>query len=238
MPIKPPRLYLDHAATTPILPVAAAAAAQAMALWANPSSPHSEGRAARAALEEARRTIALAYGWRGETLFTSGASEALGIVLARATPPRRLISSVEHDAVIRAAQTADVVPVDSSGVIDLAALEAMLAGDAALVAVQWANSETGVRQPIPAIADVVHEAGGLLLVDAAQMPPGIDDGVAVQADFVTLSAHKRGGPPGIGAVLVRDLATLTPTGGQERGYRGGTENMPGALGYAAALGEP
>ncbi len=238
MPIMPPRLYLDHAATTPILPVAAEAVARGMSAWANPSSPHSEGRAARAALEEARRTIGSAYGWRGETLLTSGASEALGIALTRATPPRRLISSVEHDAVIRAAPAAAVVPVDSIGVLDLNALETLLAGDPALVAVQWANSETGVRQPIAAIADIVHAAGGLLLVDAAQMPPGIDSTVAEQADFVTLSAHKRGGPPGIGALLVRDLATLTPTGGQERGYRGGTENLPGALGYAAALREP
>ena len=85
---------------------------------------------------------------------------------------------------------------------------------------------------------MVHAAGHLLLVDAAQMPAGADRDVARHADFVALSAHKRGGPPGIGALLVRDLATLDPTGGQERGYRAGTENLPGALGYAAALAEP
>jgi cysteine desulfurase len=104
--------------------------------------------------------------------------------------------------------------------------------------VQWANSETGVRQPIAAIAQAVHAAGHLLLVDAAQMPAGADPDVAAHADFVALSAHKRGGPPGMGALLVRELATLAPSGGQERGYRPGTENLPGALAYAAALAEP
>jgi cysteine desulfurase len=95
-----------------------------------------------------------------------------------------------------------------------------------------------VRQPIAEIAARVHEAGSLLLVDAAQMPAGADAEVMAHADFVAVSAHKRGGPPGIGALLVRDFATLSPTGGQERGYRPGTENLPGALGYAVALAEP
>ncbi|MDN4630400.1 aminotransferase class V-fold PLP-dependent enzyme [Sphingomonas sp. PsM26] len=238
MPFLPDRLYLDHAATTPIIPAARDAMTRAMATWANPSSPHAEGRAARSALEQARRAVADAYGWGGETLFTSGASEALAIPLQRAIPPRRVISSVEHDAVIRAAPDAAIVPVDSSGLIDLAALSTLIDGEAALVGVQYANSETGVRQPIASIADIVRAAGGLLLVDAAQMPPGADRDVIGHADFVAISAHKRGGPPGIGALFVRDLATLTPTGGQERGYRGGTENVPGAMGYAAALGEP
>lgn len=104
--------------------------------------------------------------------------------------------------------------------------------------VQWANSETGVRQPIAELAEAIHAAGHILLVDAAQMPAGADAEVIEHADLVALSAHKRGGPPGIGALLVRDLALLAPTGGQERGYRPGTENMPGVLGYAAALAEP
>jgi cysteine desulfurase len=116
--------------------------------------------------------------------------------------------------------------------------EALTDGRRALVGVQWANSETGVRQPIAAIADIVHGAGGLLLVDAAQMPARADDAVLRHADLVAVSAHKRGGPPGIGALLVRDFATLMPMGGQEKGYRAGTENLPGALGYAAALAEP
>lgn len=205
-------------------------------LWANPSSPHAEGRAARAALEDARRGIAQAYGWRGETLVTSGASESLAIALGRTTLARRLITSVEHDAVMRAGGDAGVVPVGADGIVDEAALARMLAVEPALVCVQWANSETGVRQPIKAIADLVHGAGGRVLVDAAQMPASAE--LADVADMIAVSAHKRGGPPGVGALLVRDLALLHPTGGQERGYRSGTENLPGVLGHAAALAEP
>lgn len=235
----PDRLYLDHAATTPILPAAAAAVAAGMAGWANPSSPHAEGRAARAALEEARARIAAAYGWRGEVIFTSGASESLTIALNRSVVDRRLISAVEHDSVIRAASDAMVLPVDSAGVVDAQALdESLSAPGRPLVAIQWANSETGVRQPIAALAAHIRAAGGLFLVDAAQMPAGADPDLAAHADFIAISAHKRGGPPGIGALLVRDLGTLMPSGGQERGYRPGTENLPGALGFAAALDMP
>jgi cysteine desulfurase len=235
----PDRLYLDHAATTPMTEAARAAVVEGMAHWANPSSPHAEGRAARAALEEARRAIAAAYGWRHETILTSGTSEALAIALGRAGVARRLISAVEHDSVIRAAPDAEVLAVDRNGrVAPDTIVDALAQGDRALVCVQWANSETGVRQPIAAIAQAVHAAGGLLLVDAAQMPAGTDETLADHADFVALSSHKRGGPVGIGALLVRDLGTLSPTGGQERGYRPGTENLPGALGYAAALDEP
>lgn len=217
---------------------AKAAVIEGMARWANPSSPHAEGRAARAALEAARAAIGAAYGWRGEVLLTSGASESLAIALGRGVAARRLVSAVEHDAAMRAAGAAEMVPVGADGVVDLGVLPSLLGqSKRALIAVQWCNSETGVLQPVAAVAAVVHEAGGLLLVDAAQMPAGVDDAVAEHADFVALSAHKRGGPAGVGTLLVRDLATLTPTGGQERGYRPGTENLPGVLGYAAALRE-
>lgn len=233
------RIYLDHAATTPMLPEAMAAVTAGMARWANPSSPHAEGRAARAALEEARGRIASAYGWAGEAILTSGASESLAIALGRSVAERRLISAVEHDSVMRVAAGATVLPVASTGVIELDTLTDALAGPGRpLVAVQWANSETGVRQPIAEIAEAVHAAGGLLLVDAAQMPVGADEAVATHADFVAISAHKRGGPPGVGGLLVRDLGMLMPSGGQERGYRAGTENLPGALGFAAALAVP
>jgi cysteine desulfurase len=232
-----PRIYLDHAATTAMTPAAIAAVTEGMARWANPSSPHAEGRAARAELEQARGRIAGAYGWARELLLTSGASESLGIALGRAVVARRLLSAVEHDAAMRAGGEAARLPVGSDGVIDLDALRDALAdGQPALVAVQAINSETGVIQPIATVAEIVHEADGLLLVDAAQSPAS--DGFADHADFVALSAHKRGGPPGVGALLVRDLATLHPSGGQERGYRAGTENLPAVLGYAAALGEP
>ena len=237
------RIYLDHAATTAITPRARAAAADGCARWANPSSPHAEGRAARAALEGARRAIAAAYGWGGEVILTSGASESLAIALTRAAVARRLVTAVEHDAVFRAWPDGAVLPVGGDGLLDPVHVtrEAEVgpsSAERALVCVQWANSETGVRQPIAAIVQTVHAAGHLLLVDAAQMPAGADADVAGHADFVALSAHKRGGPPGVGALLVRDLGLLAPTGGQERGYRPGTENLPGALGYAAALAEP
>ncbi|MHA6722891.1 cysteine desulfurase family protein [Sphingomonas sp. RS2018] len=237
----PDRLYLDHVATTPVLPAAAHAVARGLAMWANPSSPHAEGRAARAALEDARGAMKAAYGWRGELILTSGASEAIAIALTRAQVASRLVSSVEHDAVLRAAPEALRIAVGPDGIVDLAALAAQIAAAPApaLVAVQWGNSETGVVQPLAAIAAIVHAAGSILFVDAAQMPVGwsIDRPQDV-ADLIAISGHKRGGPAGIGALLVRDLGVLLPTGGQERGYRGGTENLPGALGMAAAVAEP
>lgn len=220
-----------------MLPEARDAVLGGMARWANPSSPHAEGRAARAALEDARARIAAAYGWAHETLLTSGASESLYIALRRSMAPRRLITAVEHDAVLRHGEGAGVLPVTSGGIVDLDRLKAAMQ-PGTLVCVQWANSETGVIQPIAAIAGIVHEAGGVLLVDAAQMPARADPDVIRHADLIALSAHKRGGPPGIGALLVRDFATLLPMGGQEKGYRAGTENLPGALGYAAALEVP
>ncbi|MFS2109423.1 cysteine desulfurase family protein [Sphingomonas sp. Sphisp140] len=233
------RIYLDHAATTPMLPEALAAVETGMRHWANPSSPHAEGRAARAALEKARSDLAAAYGWAHELIFTSGASESLHMALTRSMAPRRLISAVEHDSVLRHAEGAQVLPVDADGVLDLGALRAALAdGPRTLVGVQWANSETGVIQPIEAIAEIVRAAGGILLVDAAQMPARASAAVLRHADLVAVSAHKRGGPPGIGALLVRDFGTLLPMGGQEKGYRAGTENLPGALGYAAVVSLP
>ena len=222
------RLYLDHAATTPLLPEAKRAMADALDRWANPSSPHAEGRAARAAFEEARGRIAAALGWRHDVIITSGASEAIAIGLSRAKAGRRLVSAVEHDAVLRAVPDADRVPVDACGIVHLNGMVG--AGD--LVAVQHVNNETGVIQPLDLIAHEVRQAGALLFADCAQLAGKID---LPDADFIAVSAHKLGGPPGVGALLVRDLATLEATGGQERGYRGGTENLPAVLGFAAAL---
>ncbi len=235
------RIYLDHAATTPIRPEAAAAMAEGLVRWANPSSPHAEGRAARRALEDARARIAAALDWDGEVILTSGASEALAIALRGAGTP--FASGVEHDAVFRAAGEGPRLPVGADGRVDVTersplaeALDAAQPGDR--IAVQSVNSETGVVQPlaaidalrwqdrsrpIPLVADCSQSAGKLPL------PP---------ADLIVVSAHKLGGPPGIGALLVRDLGLLTATGGQEQGYRGGTENLPAALGFAAALEAP
>lgn len=229
------RIYLDHAATTPLRPEAEEALRRGFALWANPSSPHAEGRAARAALEDARAGVKAALGWSGEVIFTSGASEALAIGLGRAKVERRLVSAVEHDAVFRAAPDAEVIPVEA-GALDCAALEQALAKPGrAVLALQAINSETGtVLMPhdgCPATA-VMREAGGLFLADCSQSAGKVP---LPDADMVVVSAHKLGGPIGVGALLVRDFAMLEPTGGHERGYRQGTENLPGVLGFAAAL---
>jgi cysteine desulfurase len=187
----------------------------------------------RASFEEARRTIGEALGWRHDVILTSGASEAVQIVAARAKVERRIVGPTEHDVVIAAmGEAAPILPVDTNGLIDLAALETALAGGPALVAVQLVNNETGVIQPIERIQQLVREAGSLLLADCAQGAAKI---ALPEANFIAVSAHKFGGPPGVGALLIRDLATLEPSGGQERGYRRGTENWPAVAGMAAAL---
>ncbi len=220
-------LYLDHAATTPLLPAARVAMLEGFQIWANPSSPHGPGRKARAALENARERVKTALCWNGEVVFTSGASEALAMAMQLCTLPLAAVSAVEHDAVLRHASGVPRIGVDGLGIVSRA--ECAHAG---LVAIQQANSETGVIQPLDGVADLVRAAGGLLLADCAQAAGKL---ALPDADLIALSAHKFGGPVGIGALLVRDWAMLRPTGGQERGYRGGTENLPGALAMAAAL---
>ncbi|MGZ8360762.1 MAG: cysteine desulfurase family protein [Allosphingosinicella sp.] len=227
------RIYLDHASTTPILPQAADAIAQALGAWANPSSAHAEGRAVRAAMEGARTRIADALGWGGAIVFTSGATEAIDIAVRRAKAGPRLVSAIEHAAVLRSAGDARRVAVRADGTLDLDDLAAALAGaDRPLVAVQSVNNETGVIHPIAQIAKTVRAAGGLLLVDCAQSASKLP---LPDADFVVVAAHKLGGPPGIGALLVRDSTTLEAVGGQEGGFRPGTSPVPMILGFAAAL---
>jgi len=202
-------------------------------LWANPSSPHAEGRRAKQALEDARARVKAALDWDGEVIFTSGASEAAAMALGQAKAGARLVSAVEHDAVLRAAPQAERLPVLADGALDLDILAEATARETPLVAVQQLNSETGNRQDLAAIGAIVHEAGGLLLADCAQSAGKLP--IPDAADMAIVSAHKFGGPIGIGALLLRDFAMLEPAGGQERGYRRGTENLPGALGMTAAL---
>ena len=221
------RIYLDHAATTPMLPQAQAAMAEAFARWANPSSPHAEGRAAKAALEDARARIKAALGWGDHLIFTSGASEAAALALGRASLPGRAVSAVEHDSVRRAAPNAGLIPVGADGIADLDAIP-----ERALVAIQTVNSETGVIQPFDEVAAAIRARAGLWLADAAQSASKIP---LPDADMIVVSTHKLGGPPGIGALLIRDLSALAASGGQEQGYRGGTENLPAAIGFVAAL---
>lgn len=216
-------------------PEAREAVIEGMRRWANPSSPHAEGRAARAALEDARARIKTALGWDGELIFTSGASEAIAIGLGRAKAERRLVSAVEHDAVFRAAPGAEVLPVVEGRVDADALTEALAQGGRAVVAIQHVNSETGTallwNQDDPLIGQV-REAGGLFLCDCSQSAGKFP---LPNVDLAVISAHKLGGPPGIGALLVRDFGVLEASGGQEFGYRSGTENLPGVLGFAAAL---
>ena len=226
------RIYLDHASTTFILPEAAAAIRSACDVWANPSSPHEEGRKVRAMLEDARRRIAAALDWDGTLIFTSGATEAIGLVFERARAGDSIVSAIEHPAVLRSAPGARQVAVGPDGMLELDDLDAALAGaEKPLVAVQSVNNETGVIHPIDSIAAKVRAAGGLLLVDCAQSAGKLP---LPQADFLIVAAHKLGGPPGVGALLVRDTAALDAIGGQEGGFRPGTPAVPSIMGFAAA----
>ena len=227
------RIYLDHAATTHVLPAAQAAIADALKGWANPNSPYAEGRGSKSLLEQSRRTIGEALEWPGEIIFTSGASEAVEIAAKRARLTGRAHGATEHAIVPHAmGEASRVIRVHSNGLIDEDALDAILVEGPALVAIQQVNNETGIIQPLDRLAPRIREAGSLLLADCAQ---GAGKIPLPDADFIAACAHKLGGPPGVGVLLVKDLGTLEPVGGQERGYRRGTQDVPSAAGFAAAL---
>ena len=227
------RLYLDHAATTPLLPEARAALQRGIDCWSNPNSPHAEGRAARALLAEARATIAEVLGWRHAVIFTSGASEAVEIAAKRARIGGRAHCATEHAIVPYAMGTSSrVIAVRSNGLIDEGALDAVLSEGPCLIAIQHVNNETGIIQPLERLAAKIRDAGSLLLADCAQSAGRLP---LPDADFIAACGHKLGGPPGIGVLLVRELAMLEPCGGQEKGYRRGTQDVPNALAFAAAL---
>jgi cysteine desulfurase len=234
------RLYLDANATEPMRPEAIAAMAEALALPGNPSSVHAEGRAARRILEEAREAIAARFGARGrDVVFTSGGTEANALAIRGLAAGRRvLVVATEHPAVLAAAgPNAEVIPVLANGTLDLVALEAALrAGGLALVAVMAANNETGVLHPVESIAELCRQHSALLHLDAVQMPGRLPFSLG-PADSMAISAHKMGGPKGVGALLLRpglDPAPLLTGGGQESGRRGGTEALPAIAGFAAA----
>ena len=218
-----------------MLAVARDAVTEGMIRWANASSPHAEGRAARAELEDARARIKAALGWEHELIFTSGASEAISIGLGRSEADAFFVGATEHDAVHRVLPKAYFLSVNAEGIIAPDALAGRLGALAAtqpLVAIQSVNNETGVIQPLAELGDVIRRAGGILFADCSQSAGKLD---LPDADMIAVSAHKLGGPPGIGALLIRDYGLISPTGGQERGYRMGTENLPAALGFAAAV---
>lgn len=234
--------YLDYNATAPVRPEAAAAVAAALEIGGNPSSVHAAGRAARRLVEDAREQIAALIGAHApDIVFTSGGSEANALALGGTGAVRVLVSAIEHDSVLRNAATGSCIPADRSGVVDLAALERWLGesgGEATLVSVMLANNETGVIQPVAEAAAIAHRHGALIHCDAVQAVGKIAvDFAALGVDMMTISAHKLGGPQGVGALVLRAGLTITPLikgGGQERGRRAGTENVPGIAGFAAA----
>ena len=246
-------IYLDHNATTPPAPAVLQAMLNVMgSCWANASSQHGPGQDARRMLGAARATVARVLGCKPvEVVFTSGATEANQLavrgLLAAAEPTRRrvLFGSVEHSAHLRLARlladsgvAVDFLPVLPNGTLNLAAADALLGPDVALVSLMAANNETGVLMPTRQMAAMAHGAGALLHVDATQLIGKLPFDFAISgADAVSLSAHKFQGPKGVGALLLRQgckLVAQTP-GSQERGRRGGTENLPAIAGMAAAL---
>jgi cysteine desulfurase len=251
--------YLDHAATTPILPEAAAALIAELGLVGNPSSLHAAGRRARRVVEEAREQIAGCFGARpSEVVFTGGGTEADNLAVKglywsrRAEDPRRrriVASAVEHHAVVDPVQWlvehegAEVtwLPVDEVGRVDPQQLDAELRADpdsVALVSIMWANNEVGTVQPIRECARVAHEFGVPIHTDAVQaagqLPVDFDD---IGVDALTLTSHKLGGPLGVGALLLSRASSPVPLlhgGGQERDVRSGTLDTPAVAGFAAA----
>jgi cysteine desulfurase len=252
------RAYLDWNATAPLRPEARAAMTAALGLVGNPSSVHHEGRTARRLIEEARERVAALVGAEPRNVvFTSGGTEANMMALSRAleTPEnssgfdRLMVSAVEH-ASVRAggsftSDQVEEIPVTGDGVVDIGALERRLielrqGARPPLVSIMAANNETGVIQPVEAAAAVVHAAGGLLHVDAVQAAGRVPFDIGSSgADLITVSAHKLGGPQGVGALIKRSptlhlAAPLLRGGGQERGARAGTENVAGIAGFGAA----
>jgi cysteine desulfurase len=254
------RAYLDHNASAPLCAAAKAAVVEALDVSANPSSVHSEGRAARRIVEDARRDVAALVGARPEhVVFTSGATEAASTLLApdwqmgrgAVRLSRLFVSAADHPCVLSggrfAAEQVEIIGVDGEGVVDLAALEAALgrhdrAAGLPLVAIHAANNETGVIQPFRRIAEMTKAAGGVSVIDAVQAAGRIPLDIAETcADYLILSSHKIGGPKGAGAIIAAsDLMmpkALVIGGGQEKGHRAGTENLPAIAGFGAAARE-
>ncbi len=235
-------VYLDYNATAPLKPAVIDAMAAALAECGNASSVHRFGRLARRAVESAREEVAALVGaLPRQVVFTSGGTEANNLALRAIGAGRRLIvSAVEHDSVLRAVPGAELVPVDARGEADLAALQAMLERDPrpALVAIMLANNETGAIQPVAPAAHVARAHGALVHCDAVQAAGKMQIDIArLGVDTLALSAHKFGGPQGIGALVVGDTVDVRPLvmgGGQERGWRAGTENVAAIRGFGVA----
>ncbi|MCW5746740.1 MAG: cysteine desulfurase [Alphaproteobacteria bacterium] len=235
------RIYLDHNATTPMRPQAIAAVEEVMRGVGNASSVHSFGRAMRARVERAREAVAALVAARpADVVFTGGGTEANNSVVRGAARRRVIVSAIEHDSVRSATDDVEFIPVTSSGIVDLAALERMLAASdvPALVSVMLANNETGAIQPVAEVVRIARAAGAAVHCDAVQAAGKIAiDMPTLGVDYLSLSAHKLGGPQGVGAVVLRADApfnAMARGGGQERGRRAGTENVAGAAGFGVA----
>ena len=237
--------YLDHNATTPLRPQARDAMLAALDAGGNPSSIHQQGRAARALVEDARKTIADALGvLPAMVVFTGVGTEANNFAIKGAQVERIIISATEHSCVLEAAKATgkpvEIIPVSSDGIIDLEALEKSLSKDEgkALVSLMLANNETGTIQPVQQASEIAAQHGALIHTDAVQAFGKISVNFGLLGvDMMTLSAHKLGGPQGVGALILRDGVVLDKYihgGGQELGRRGGTENVAGITGFAAA----
>src|SRR5579862_5910499 len=233
--------YLDWNATAPLRPEARAAMAAALARCGNASSVHGWGRAARHEVERARDAVAALIGAApAGVVFLSGGTEANHLALIGSGRERVLVSAVEHSSVLEAVPRAEIIAVDADGIVDLARLEGQLASDPrpAIVSVMLANNETGIIEPVAEIAALAHAHGALFHCDAVQGAGKLALRAArIGADFISLSAHKLGGPPGVGALVVTGAAepiAMIRGGRQEQGRRAGSENLPGIAGFAAA----
>ena len=235
-------IYMDYNATAPVLPAAKKAVMDALDLVGNPSSVHKLGRQAHRLVEDSRNAVMALVGAPegSRIIFTSGGTEANALSLLGCGRTRIIASAVEHPAVRSVNKKVEFIAVDENGVIDLSKLEAALGNDAdnTIVSVMLANNETGIIQPLREITKIAHKAGALVHSDVVQAAGKIEiDFADLGVDYMSISAHKFGGPKGIGALITKagsPLKALVSGGGQEKGLRGGTENVSGIAGMAAA----
>lgn len=234
------RIYLDYNATAPLHPSTLDVMKKIYGIPLNASSVHKFGREGRQAIETARTYVANLVGAKeSQVIFNSGATEGNNTVLHHFKGQRVLVSNIEHPSVLEAAPWAEIIPVTKEGLVDLGALEAMLKKEpAALVSIMLANNETGIIQPVKEAAMIAKNHGALIHCDAVQAAGRIPVNMQeLGVDFLTLSAHKIGGPQGIGA-LVLGICGITPVllygGGQEKSARAGTENIAGIAGFGEA----